>query len=129
MTVPPQFRIDEILAVLTEAARDSGMVRVTLVEPHTPDRPPRIVEGRVLAVADGRDGRTRVRIAIPTGSGEPVEVRLLVESIADAEALVASLPTRTTQMQARVEVPAPYRNQTSMLPPPDETGPRRRSRA
>src|SRR4051812_37714010 len=79
-------KLDEILAVLTEAARAQSTVRVFLREPDGSERPPRIVEGQVIEVADGRDGRTRVRFAIPTGSGEPVEVRVLVEGIDHAEA-------------------------------------------
>jgi hypothetical protein len=86
------MKLDEVLAVLTEAARARSAARVYLRELDRAGRPTRIVEGVVLDVSDGRDGRTRARFSIPTGSGEPVEIRVLVEGIERAESLVGREP-------------------------------------
>jgi hypothetical protein len=64
--------------------------------PEGDNRPARVVEGVVLEISTGRDGRTRLRIGIPTGSGDPVEVRVLLDGIERVE-----LATEETAVQRR----------------------------
>jgi hypothetical protein len=137
MGLLPQLRLDAILAVLTEAARTMTNVRIVLRESTAANRPARIVEGVVCDVSDGRDGRTRVRLAIPTGAGDPVEVRILIESIDEAIALAseAAASAGPSEPQTHVSERMLRAPRTSVPPSPseppsarrpDETGPRRR---
>jgi hypothetical protein len=122
--VQRQLRLDAIHGVLTDAARTATTVRV-LLRDKLPERPARIVEGVVLEVADGRDGRTRVRIAIPTGAGDPVEVRVLVESIDEAVVVGEGVPASPRRITRTLSTAMPQqRPSSSLVPPRPATGAR-----
>ncbi len=65
-----------ILRDLAEAQRTHRRVRVILQSTAKGDATVRVVEGFAVEIANGSDGKARVRVAVPIGSGEPIEVRL-----------------------------------------------------
>jgi len=82
-------RMPAMHPLIVASSRTGIRVRLVLRQTDGESRPARIVEGIVLSVTDGRDGRPRLRMGIPTGSGDPVEVRVLLESIDHVEAVDA----------------------------------------
>ena len=70
--------------LIAESSRSGTRIRLVL-RASDGDTRVRIVEGIVLAVSNGRDGRARLRMGIPTGSGDPVEVRVLLEGVVSVE--------------------------------------------
>jgi hypothetical protein len=71
--------------LLAQSARDGTRVRLVLRQTDGDAHPARIVEGIVLEVVTGRDNRPRLRMGIPTGSGDPVEVRVLLHGVERVE--------------------------------------------
>ncbi len=82
MAVAARALRSEILGTLTEASAFRRAVRVLLDDPAKSARAHREIEGIAIELSEGRDGRVRARLAIAAGSGEPVEVRVLVEGVA-----------------------------------------------
>lgn len=78
-------RLPVLDPLLAQSARDGIRVRLVLRQSEGDAHPARIVEGIVLEAVMGRDNRTRLRMGIPTGSGDPVEVRVLLQSIERVE--------------------------------------------
>jgi len=71
--------------LITESMTTACRVRLVLKPTDAGGRDRRTVEGMVLDLVEGRDGRLRLRVGIPTGSGDPVEVRVLLESVEKVE--------------------------------------------
>lgn len=74
-------RLPALDPLIADSVRNGTRVRLVLRQSEGDAHPARIVEGIVLAIVAGRDGRSRIRMGIPTGSGDPVEVRVLLDSI------------------------------------------------
>ena len=96
--IPKGVNLDPLLV---RSLRERIRVRIHLRMTERDTRSVRSVEGVVLEVLDGRDGRARLRVGIPTGSGEPVEVRVLLESVESVErvAVDEEPPKRPTMAQ------------------------------
>jgi hypothetical protein len=71
-----------ILRDLAEAQRSHRRVRVVLRNAAEADATVRVVEGFAIEIVHGADGKVRVRMGVPVGSGEPIEVRLELSTIA-----------------------------------------------
>ncbi len=80
-----QSRAPVLDPLIAESSRSGIRVRLVLRASEGDERRERTVEGIVLAILQGRDGRPRLRMGIPTGSGDPVEVRVLLEGIERVE--------------------------------------------
>jgi hypothetical protein len=83
-------RLPALDPLLAESSRSGIRIRLVLRHRDGESRPARLVEGIVLAIASGRDGRVRLRMGIPTGSGDPVEVRVLLDSVDHVERVDAT---------------------------------------
>ncbi|MEI8254442.1 MAG: hypothetical protein WCJ30_02095 [Deltaproteobacteria bacterium] len=88
------------------------------------DRRERTVEGIVLAILEGRDGRARLRMGIPTGSGDPVEVRVLLEGIERVERIDGQ-PIEASSPPGGVSRPATGAHRRATLSFGSESGVRR----
>jgi hypothetical protein len=93
-SAPTLKRIDPLLA---ESRREGTRVRVFVRDKSVGER---IIEAIVIEVLEGRDGRARLRLAIPTGSGDPVEIRVLLESVSSVERIEA--PVSATNSEPRL---------------------------
>lgn len=71
-----------MLRALMEAHRTRARVRLLLRKTTPGDATVRSVEGYAVEIATGTDGKARVRMSVPMGGGEPIEVRLELASIA-----------------------------------------------
>jgi hypothetical protein len=125
-----QWILASVHRLLSDAARDGARVRVYIANTEGHGRPARVVEGVVVAVADGRDGRPRVRLRIPTGTEDPVEVRVLLDGIEHAELAAAPeadssrrlserrlIERKTLSYDTRESETPPTRAGASLLPP------------
>jgi hypothetical protein len=71
-----------ILRDLSEAQRRQTRIRVLLRSTAPGDATVKVVEGFAVEISSGADGKPRVRMAVPVGHGDPIEVRLELASIA-----------------------------------------------
>jgi hypothetical protein len=76
-------RLRSIHPLLAESHVRAIRVRISLRD--SAGRVDRAIEGVVAEIATGKDGRARVRVSVPTGSGDPVDVRVLLETIDNVE--------------------------------------------
>jgi hypothetical protein len=97
----------QITESINRAMRQGQRIRMVLRANAGDPRSERVVEGVPLEVAAGRDGRARVRVGIATGTGDPVEVRVLltgierVDDVAEEPSEVTRPPTGERPVTAR----------------------------
>lgn len=88
--------LEQILRAIEAALRTGDQVRLFLRKEESLERALRVVVGRVLDVAEGRDGRARLRFALAAKAAGLMEVKLLVERIVRIEAVPARGVTQPT---------------------------------
>lgn len=73
-----------ILRTVADAQRTQRRIRLVLRSGAQADATVRVVEGYAVEITNGADGKPRVRVSVPVGTGEPIEVRLELAAIASA---------------------------------------------